>query len=129
MLKCYGFGNSLINWIRVLHKNPKYRVVNNNFPSPFFNVKKGVRQGNLLSPTIFILCIECLAIKLYQSRQYNGITFNKQTSKVSLIADDDAIFSNKNALQFNYAFDILNAFKQKSGCKVNMNKNNAFCWI
>ena len=63
---------------------------------------------------------------LRQSRQYKGIKLNQQTFKVSLFADDVAIFLNENALQFNYAFDILNAFGQKSGCKVNMNKSNAF---
>ena len=117
----------MINWIRFLYKNPKCCVVNNNFPSPFFDVKKGVKQGDSLSPIIFILCIECLAIMLHQSRQYKGITLNKQTFKVFLFADDVAIFLNGNALQFNYAFDILNAFGQKSGCKVNINKSNAFC--
>ena len=126
MLKSYGFGNSLINWIRILYKNPKCRVVNNNFLSPPFEVKKGVRQGDPLSPTIFLLCIECLAIMLRQSRQYKGIKLNKQTFKVSLFADDIAIFLNGNALQFNYVFDILDIFGQKSGCKVNMSKSNAF---
>ena len=92
MLKSYGFGNSLINWTRILYKNPKCRVVNNNFLSPIFEVKKGVRQGDPLSPTIFLLCIECLAIMLRQSRQYKGIKLNQQTFKVSLFADDIAIF-------------------------------------
>ena len=46
MLKSYGFGNSLINWIKILYKNHKCRVVNNNILSPFFEVKKGVRQGD-----------------------------------------------------------------------------------
>ena len=106
MLKCYGFGNSLIDWIRVLYKNPKCRVVSNNFLSPLFDVKKGVKQGDPLSPTIFILCTECLAIVLRQSRQYKGITLNKQTFEISLFADDVAIIFNGSALQFNYAFDI-----------------------
>ena len=127
MLKSYGFGNSLINWIRILYKNPKCRVVNNNFLSPLFEVKKGVRQGDPLSPTIFLLCIECLAIMLRQSRQYKGIKLNQQTFKVSLFVDNIAIFLNGNALQFNYVFDILDTFGQKSGCKVNMSKSNAFC--
>ena len=35
-------------------------------------------------------------------------------------------FLNGNALQFNYVFDILDTFGQKSGCKVNMSKSNAF---
>ena len=35
-------------------------------------------------------------------------------------------FFNENALQFNYAFDILNAFGQKSDWKIDMKKSNAF---
>ena len=126
MLKSYVFGNSLINWIRILHKNPKCCFVNNKFLSSFFDVKKEVRQGDPLSPTIFILFIECLAIMFYQSRQCKGIKVNKQTFKASLFADNVAIFLNGNALQFNYAFDILNAFGQKSGCNDNMKKSKAF---
>ena len=99
MLKFYGFGNSLINWIRILYKNSKFHVVNNNFLSPFFEVKRGVKQGDPLSPTIFISCIECLAVMLRQSRQYKVIKLNKQTFKVSLLADYVAIFLNENALQ------------------------------
>ena len=64
-------------------------------------MKKGVRQGDPLSPTIFILCIECLAIMLRQSKQYEGIMLNKQTFKVSFFEDDVAILLNGNALQFN----------------------------
>ena len=52
ILKYYG----LIKWIRVLYKNPKCHVVNNNFLTSFFDVKKGVRQEALFS-TIFILSI------------------------------------------------------------------------
>ena len=92
MSKYYGFGNSLINWTRILYKNGKCRVENNNFLSSFFEAKKGVRQGDPLSPTIFLLCIECLAVMLRQSRQYKGIKLNKQIFKISLFVDDVAIF-------------------------------------
>ena len=68
----------------------------------------------------------CLAIILRHCRQYKGITLNKQTFNESLSADDVAIGLNGRALQLNYAFDIFKAFGQKSSCKVNMNKLNAF---
>ena len=63
---------------------------------------------------------------LRKSRLYKGVASNKQTFNVSLFPDDVFIFFYGNASQFNYVFDILNAFRQTSGCKVNMNKFSAF---
>ena len=63
---------------------------------------------------------------LRPSKQYKGIMLNKQTFKVSRFADNVAIFFNRRALEFDYVFDLLNAFGQKSSCIVNMNKSNAF---
>jgi len=37
---CYGFGNKIINWIKILYKKPKYYIVNNNFLSPFLIYNK-----------------------------------------------------------------------------------------
>ena len=68
MLKLHGIGSKIINWIKILHKKPKCRVINNNYLSHFFDIKKGVRQGDPLSPTIFVLCIEYLTVMLRQSK-------------------------------------------------------------
>jgi len=82
MLKIYGFGEVLIScWINILYKHPKCRIVNNNFLSNFFNVKKGVRQGDPLSPTIFILCTEYFSIMLQQSKLYKGLTIRDKRIK------------------------------------------------
>ena len=54
---------------------------------------------------------------LRQSSQYKSITLNKQTFKVSLFADDVAIFLNGSVLQFDYILDILNAFGKNQTAK------------
>ena len=126
MLRRYGFGNLLIKWIKVLYKNPKCRIINNNFLSPFFHVKKDVRQGDPLSPTIFVLCIEYLAIMLRQSPLYHGLQIGTELLKVSLFADDTVIYLNDSPFQFKFVFTILENFGSKSGCKVNLNKSCAF---
>ena len=123
-LKLYGFGS--ISWIKILYKNPKCRIVNNSFLSPFFYVHKGVRQGDPLSPTIFVLCVEYLAVMLRHSEQYQGFEIERHRFKVSLFADDTVIYLNGNPSQFNYVFDILDSFGKKSGCKVNLSKSYAF---
>ena len=72
MLKLCGFGSKIINWIKILYKKPKCRVINNNYLSQFFDIKKEVRQGDPLSPIIFVLCIEYSAAMLRQSKDYQG---------------------------------------------------------
>ena len=47
VFKAYGFGEYLVSWIKILYHNPKCCVTNNNCLSLFFNIRKGVRQGDL----------------------------------------------------------------------------------
>ena len=53
MLNLYGFGSTIINWIKILYKKTKSQIINNNVLCCFFEVKKGVRQGDPFSQTIF----------------------------------------------------------------------------
>ena len=126
MLKLYEFGSKIINWIKILYKKNKCRVINNNYLSHFFDIKKGVRQGDPLSPTIFVLCIEYLAVMLRQSKDYQGFEIKHQCFKVSLFADDTVIYLNGNSSQFKCFYEILYYFGKESGCKVNLSKSYAF---
>ena len=124
--KLYGFGSKIINWIKILHKKPKRRVINNNYLSYYFDIKRGGRQGDPLSPTIFLVCIEYLAVVLRQSKAYQGYEIEHHCFKVSLFADDTVIYLNGNSSQFKCVFDILDHFGKESGCKVNLSKSYAF---
>ena len=126
MLRNLGFGDFFINLIRIIYKEPKCCIINNNFLSSYFDIKRGVRQGDLLSPTIFILCIKYMALMLRQSCLYKGLIIKKHYFKVSLFADDTVIYLNGNSSQFKHVFDILRTFRDQTGCKDNINKSNAF---
>ena len=94
MLKLYGFGRKIINWIKILYKKPKCEVINNNYPSHFFEIKRGERQRDHLSTTIFVLCIEYLSAILRQSKDDQGFKIEHHCFKVSLFADDTVIYLN-----------------------------------
>ena len=70
-------------------------------------IKRGVRQGNPLSPIIFILCIEYIALLLRQSSLYKGSVTEKHCFTASLFADDTVVYVKSNLSQFKHVFDII----------------------
>ena len=77
-------------------KTPNAVIINNNFLTRFFKVAKGVRQKDPLSPTIYVLCIEHLALMLRQSTLYKGFVIEKHCFTIFSFADDTVIYLNGN---------------------------------
>ena len=79
-----------------------------------------------MSPTLFILCIECLANTLLDSPLFNGLKIGGLSVKVFMFADDTLIFLNGLENQFEYLFDIFQALGRILGCRLNLDKSEAF---
>nr|BAC82624.1 pol-like protein [Ciona intestinalis] len=124
-LKAFGFGSRIIKWIRTVYDAPKCAVTNNGYVSKYFDIRRGVRQGDPLSPTLFVMAIEMLAIELRAS-PFQGININSHETKLSLLADDTVIYTRGNLQDFNLIFQILRRFGHASGSVTNLNKSNAF---
>ena len=57
-IKClgaFGFGPSLKRWVETFYKNISSCVINNRICTSYFEVQRGVRQGDPLSPYLFII--------------------------------------------------------------------------
>ena len=64
MIKCldvFGFGPSLKGWIETFYKNISSCVINNGMCTSHFEIQRGVRQGDPMSPYLFIIVAEVLA--------------------------------------------------------------------
>ena len=100
----------------------------NGFLSEFFNIGRGCRQGDPISPYLFILCAEILSIKIRNNRNIKGICINGIEYKISQFAYDTTLLLDGSEDTVNKTIDILYHFSQFSGLKINFEKTNVI-WI
>ena len=48
--KYFNFKNDILQWIETFYKNIKSTVIINQNPSPWFQIERGCRQGDPISP-------------------------------------------------------------------------------
>ena len=121
-LTFFNFGNTIINWVKILYMDIKSCVINNGWFSDFFNPSRGVRQGCPLSPYLFIIVAEIFAISIRKNDKIKGININGETSKIEQYADDTymAFLFEKESLD--EIISTLDKFQIISGLKVNYDK-------
>jgi len=95
--------------------------MNNGHATPFFELRRGVRQGDPLSPYLFIIALELLAINIRNNKQIKGIQINGNEIKLVIFADDITAFP-RDVLSFSLLIDTIECFSKYSGLKMNQEK-------
>ena len=126
-LNLFNFGNSIKKWISAFYTNSESSVLNNGFCTNYFKLSRGVRQGCPLSPYLFILAAEVLAIRIRQDKTVRGITIFGTESKISQFADDTSAFCD-NLSSVQNLIRIVNDFGIFSDLKLNASKTKAI-WL
>ena len=90
-LNKFGFPNTILKWVQALYSNIISCVSNNGFASSYFPVERGVRQGCPLSPYLFIIAVETLAIVVRENEKIKGIEIGNKEQKLSQYADDTSL--------------------------------------
>lgn len=123
VLERFGFGHYFSNWIKVLYNNSVASVLTNDIISNPFTLSRGTRQGCPLSPLLFVLAIEPLAIAIRSNQNITGIKINEIDNKIGLFADDIVIFLSHLEQSLHYMLNIISSFSKLSGYKINESKS------
>lgn len=117
-LEIFKFGPKFISRINLLY-NPMTAVRTDNNIFSYFELQV-TRQGFPLSPLLFTIAIEPLAVAVRQSLVIKGINHMGSVHKVSLHADDTLLYISDPWSGIPELLILLGRFGKISGYKVNV---------
>ena len=119
-----------IGWVMQCVTSPTYSIALNGGIWGMFKGKKGLRQGDSLSPFIFLLCIEYLSRRLKVNTNSLEFNFHPRCGQLRLshlaFADDLMLMARGDITSVRIIMDSLRDFGLKSGLCANLIKSILF---
>ena len=134
LLDRMGFGVKWCKWIRTCISTIQFFVLINGSPADFFGNSRGLRQGDPLSPLLFLIMMEVFSRMLRRVegagliRGFNLEGRRDGGERVShlLFADDTILFCDADVEQVLHIRLLLLSFQPVIGLKVNVHKSEMF---
>lgn len=127
-LNYFNFDPFICNWIKTFQCNAVSCVSQAGILSNFFKLGRGCRQGDPISPYIFLLCAEILSIKIKNNKNITGIKVNNTQYLISQYADDTSIILDGSEKSLRATMKEIDDYYKLSGLKINQEKTQ-IVWI
>ena len=132
-LKMKGFSPKWCKWIESFVSGGSVGIKVNDDIGHYFQTKKGLRQGDPMSPILFNIIADMLAILIKRAKddgQIRGVIPHLVEDGLSILqyADDTIIFMDHDLDQAKNMKLLLTVFEQLSGLKINFHKSEIFCY-
>lgn len=120
----FGAPIAFTSVLQKLYSQSSSQILSNGYISNPFLIQRGTRHGCPLSPLLFALAIEPLAVALRASPSFRGIRVGDKEIKLSMFADDMLLFISNPAESLGSITEILDRLSAFAGFKVNYSKSN-----
>ncbi|KAG7558925.1 Ribonuclease H-like superfamily [Arabidopsis thaliana x Arabidopsis arenosa] len=130
-LEVAGFSTEWVSRIMACVSKPAMSLLFNGEKTDSFIPARGLRQGDPLSPYLFVLCLERLCHQIEAAvdrREWKPITVSRGGPKLSHIcfADDLILFAEASVAHVRVVRSVLETFCKASGQKVSLEKSKIF---
>jgi hypothetical protein len=131
LLQRCGLGEKWRDWICFCISTVRFSILVNGTPSGFFSSSRGLRQGDPLSPLLFVVFMEALSRMLTAALDHGNLTGFSVGSRDSealvmnhlLFADDTLIFCGAQEEQIRHLRCIFLCFEAASSLRINLGKS------
>ena len=128
-LEFFGFGPDIQNWVNIFYKDISACVAINGNYTGWFQIQRGVRQGDPLSPYLYLISAEILSLMIKKNKQIKGIKLDDTTEALlSQFADDTSLFLDGTEECFESCVRCVEEFTAMSGLRMNFEKTQ-IVWI
>ena len=128
-LDFFEFGPDIMRWIEIFYKDITACVAVNGSYTKWFQIQRGVRQGDPLSPYLYLISAEILSLLIKKNKDIKGITLKDNVEALlSQFADDTSLFLDGSQRCFDACIRCLEDFTKISGLKMNFEKTQ-IVWI
>lgn len=121
-----GAPNDYIRWVEDCITTPSFTVGYNGRVHGYFKGKRGLRQGDPLSPYLFVIAMNCLSTMLNHGAEEGRFNYHEKCARTKLthlcFAYDVLIFTDGSESSVLGVLQILEDFKSKSGLAVSIQK-------
>ena len=121
-----GIAGTYLNIIKAIYNKPTANIILNGEKLIAFPVRSGKRQGCPLSPPLFNIVLEVLAMTIRE--EIKGIQIGKEEVKLSLFADDMILYIENPKDATRKLLELINEFGKAAGYKINAQKSLAFLY-
>jgi len=125
------FSPKLIEVIHHCISSPSYKIMWNGEKTNSFNPSRGIRQGDPLSPYLFVICMDKLSHIIadqVEAEYWKPMRAGRYGPQIShlLFVDDLLLFAEASIKQAHCVMHCLDLFCQASGQKINSKKTQIF---
>jgi hypothetical protein len=131
MLESFGFDKQWVNWVLKLTSSAFFSILVNGVPSQPFSPSRGIRQGDPLSPFLFVLMAEGLGRYIKATileGSLKGLPLHNihPAPSHSQFVDDTLLMNTPTAREATKLNSILSDFTEASGMILNLDKSKLY---